>query len=110
MKTFYRSRLSVCVVLLIAGLFCCGFWGSTKKDIDVKGIKSVAIVPFQYAVFKNFSEEAGEIVAENMNEIFADKCEWICTPVDQVKAAMKELKIGPKDPITEAKAKKLGFK
>ena len=110
MRSFYQSRLIVCALLIVAGMFCCGFWGSTKKDIDVKGIKSVAIVPFQYAHFKDFSEKAGDIVAENMNDIFADKCEWTCTPVDQVKAAMKELKIKPKNPMTEANAKAIGDK
>lgn len=106
MKSFDRPKISLCVVLLIAGLFCCGFWGSTKKDIDVKGIKSVAVVPFKYTKFKNSADTGGEIVAENMNEIFTDRCEWNCKSVEEVKTAMKELRI--REPLTQEKAAKLG--
>lgn len=105
MKHLKTGVMVVCIALL-----CCGFWGSTKKDIDVKGITSVAVAPFEYAKFKYFSEKSGDIVAENMMEILRDKAEWTCPDLDAVKVAMEELKLSPKELLTEAQAKSLGEK
>ncbi|HPQ41708.1 MAG TPA: hypothetical protein PLV45_15160 [bacterium] len=104
------KSVSTAVILGIAAVMCCGFWGSTEKDIDVKGIVSAAVVPFDYAKFKYFSENSGDIVAENMAEILRDKTKWTCPDLDAVKAAMAALDIPVKELMSEAQAKALGEK
>lgn len=98
----------LCVALAVVFLTLSGFWGKTKKDIDVKGVKKVAVAPFEYARFKHFSEKAGEIVPKTMSKVFAKKCKWTMLELDAVQGGMKELKISEKKTMTQAQAKALG--
>ncbi len=72
-------RVLVCSFLVISLIFCSNVMAKKKKDIDVKGIKSVAVAPFEYTKFRYFSEKSGDIVPENMMEILAKKCKWQTT-------------------------------
>ncbi|MCD4653451.1 hypothetical protein K8T06_05910 [bacterium] len=89
MKSYTKTKvLSSYLIILLIGLFCSGFFGKKKKDIDVKGIHSVAVVPFYFTRFKYFSENSGDIVSENMSEILNTKCKWETPTQEIIKAAI----------------------
>ncbi|MBN1296086.1 hypothetical protein JXA80_04850 [bacterium] len=91
-----------------SALLSCGFWGKSKKDIDVKGVHSIAVTPFTYTKFKNFSSLTGEIVPATMYEVFDDKLSWECIALDRVTAAMKEMGVDAGGALTEQQARNLG--
>jgi len=109
MKSITKSKAFVtCLVVLSIGFLSSGFFGKSKEKIEVKGIHSLAVIPFQFTWFKDFSRETGDIVSKSMSDILSDRCKWEAVPIEKIKAAVKKLGIRVDRSVDKADAVKLG--
>ncbi|MBN1355340.1 hypothetical protein JXA40_03610 [bacterium] len=66
--------------------------GKKKPDtvIPMEGLNRIAVVPFTYTRQKDFSREAGIIVAEALSEVIAKKTKLELTEMERIRAVMAE--------------------
>ncbi len=96
--------IGVIGIVLISG----PVMGKKKDAISLPGVKTIAILPFQYFPQKDFTKDAGTLAANKLSETLEKKAPFAVIPRNDVDRVLTEQGVDLSKPISKELIQKLG--